>query len=242
MTTNKLPQDLKGGPYFRASEIYQLAARARKKEPELSLGGKTYVREVYLREVYGYQTLETSKYQAKGLSQEADALALYAQVKGLPTAFKNVERATVGHITGEADLLVGDTVVDVKTSWDARTFINADLSKQYEYQLRAYMLLYDKPRAELAYCLVDHPAELLQDEIRKALWQYNILDEATPEGQEIAQAVIERYSFSNREDMTPELRTKIYQVEREQKAEALLLEGVDMALEYYSGLTLNFKP
>ncbi len=234
--------DLKTRPYFRASECYHLAARGRTKAPSLTQGAKTYIREVFLRTAYGYQSVEQGKAQIKGIEQETEALALYAKVKGLRVAFKNPVRQTKGYLTGEADLVVDDLVVDVKTSWDAKTFINADLSKQYEYQLRAYMLLYDLPRAELAYCLVDHPPELLQDEIRKALWQHNILDEATPEGQEIAQAVIDRFQFSHREDMPPELRVKTYQLERDTEKEALLLEGVDMALEYYAGLTLNFKP
>ena len=58
-------------------------------------------------------------------------------------------------------------MVDIKTAWSVATFpLSADdvapaQRTLYEYQLRAYMRLWDKPRAVLAYCLVDTPERLV---------------------------------------------------------------------------------
>lgn len=98
----------------------------------------------------------------KGIQCEVESIELYNEVKDT-FYIKNVERITTGNLTGECDLL--DTseslVIDIKTAYSKATFpLNPKLSKLYEWQLRAYMHLYNVNNAELAYCLVDTPEDL----------------------------------------------------------------------------------
>lgn len=68
-------------------------------------------------------------------------------------------------LTGECDLLdtSNSLVIDIKTAYSKATFpLILKMSKLYEWQLRAYMYLYDVSSAELAYCLVDTPEHLIK--------------------------------------------------------------------------------
>ena len=79
---------------------------------------------------------------------------------------KNTERLSNIFITGECDINAEDKIIDIKTSWSLETFPPSpeDINnKDYEWQLRAYMWLYNKPKAELAYCMVSTPDYLLKD-------------------------------------------------------------------------------
>lgn len=100
----------------------------------------------------------------KGIQCEEDSIELYNDVHDT-FYIKNIERITSGFLTGECDLL--DTnlslVIDIKTAYSKSTFkTRLKLSKLYEWQLRAYMHLYNVNHAELAYCLVDTPTELIK--------------------------------------------------------------------------------
>lgn len=104
-----------------------------------------------------YYTLE------KGIRCENESIELYNEVHDT-FYIKNVERVTVDLLTGECDLL--DTkeslVIDIKTAYSKKTYpLRLKMSKLYEWQLRAYMHLYDVNQAELAYCLVDTPEDLI---------------------------------------------------------------------------------
>lgn len=104
-----------------------------------------------------YYTLE------KGIRCENESIELYNEVHDT-FYIKNVERITSGLLTGECDLL--DTkeslVIDIKTAYSKKTYqLRLKMSKLYEWQLRAYMHLYDVSQAELAYCLVDTPEDLI---------------------------------------------------------------------------------
>jgi hypothetical protein len=135
-----------------------------KKESDLlSVGAKTYVECLAKQFVYGYDEIATSKYMEKGITVEDDSIALYNEVFFTNYA-KNTERKTNQWLTGEADIVAPGKVIDIKSSWSLSTFpVLADQGKDkgYEWQLRAYMMLWDVDAAELAYCLVDTPDDLV---------------------------------------------------------------------------------
>jgi hypothetical protein len=135
-----------------------------KKESDLlSVGAKTYVECLAKQFVYGYDEIVTSKYMEKGITVEDDSIALYNEVFFTNYA-KNTERRTNEWLTGEADIVSPGKVIDIKSSWSLSTFpvlANQGKDKGYEWQLRAYMMLWDVDAAELAYCLVDTPDDLV---------------------------------------------------------------------------------
>jgi hypothetical protein len=134
-----------------------------KGKEELSVGAKTYVTKLAKEMIYGYDERVTTKYMDKGLRVEDESIDLYNAVH-LTSHAKNTERKTNEWITGEADIVADDRIIDIKSSWCLTTFyVLADQGRDtgYEWQLRAYMWLWDKPRADIAYCLVSTPDDLI---------------------------------------------------------------------------------
>ena len=99
----------------------------------------------------------------KGIRVEDASIDLYNAVK-LTSYAKNTERRQNAWITGEADIVATHKIIDIKSSWCLTTFpvlAEQGEDKGYEWQLRAYMMLWDKPYAEIAYCLVSTPDDLI---------------------------------------------------------------------------------
>ena len=147
---------------FRASALSAIMTDGKGKD-ELSVGAKTYVTKLAKEMIYGYDDRVTTKYMDKGLRVEDESIDLYNAVH-LTSHAKNLERKTNEWITGEADIVADDRIIDIKSSWCLTTFyVLADQGRNtgYEWQLRAYMMLWDKPRADIAYCLVSTPDDLI---------------------------------------------------------------------------------
>lgn len=147
---------------FRASALSAIMTDG-KGNDELSVGAKTYVTKLAKEMIYGYDERATSKYMDKGIQVEDESIDLYNAVH-LTSHSKNTERRNNAWITGEADIVADDRIIDIKSSWCLTTFpVLADQGRDtgYEWQLRAYMMLWDKPRADIAYCLVSTPDDLI---------------------------------------------------------------------------------
>jgi len=114
-----------------------------------------------------------SKYLEKGIFNESEAITLVNDV--LQSNFvKNDVRMTNDLITGECDIEDSNEIVDVKCSWDRFTFLDSFSGggKNYEWQLRGYMQLYEKPKASVIYCLTDKPYDMLKKELENASYKY----------------------------------------------------------------------
>jgi hypothetical protein len=147
---------------FRASALSAIMTDGKGKD-ELSVGAKTYVTKLAKEFVYGYDERISSKYMDKGIQVEDESIDLYNAVH-LSSYAKNTERRKNEWITGEADIVADDRIIDIKSSWCLTTFpvlAEQGEDKGYEWQLRAYMWLWDKPRADIAYCLVSTPEALI---------------------------------------------------------------------------------
>jgi hypothetical protein len=149
---------------IRSSALGKIMTKPRSKKETLSAGCKTYIKELVKEDLFGYKSKIDSKYLTKGIDLEDTSIDLYNEVHGT-LYLKNTERLSNEFITGECDINAEDKIIDIKTSWSLETFPPSpeDVSnKDYEWQLRAYMWLYDKPKAELAYCMVSTPDYLLK--------------------------------------------------------------------------------
>ena len=78
--------------------------------------------------------------------------------------------------------------------------------KGYEMQLRAYMWLWDKPKATIAYCLVSTPEDLMK-------W--------------------EEQSLHSVEHIIPELRVTLVHYERDRTIEEKIKFKVEAARQYF---------
>lgn len=151
---------------FRCSSIGKLMTEPRSKaEGPLSVGAKTYIRELAAQAIFGVDFEFSSKETEKGLEVENDSIALLNRVRDLALV-KNTERRTDGFLTGECDLFDAPASRghDLKSSWSIKTFplLVVDCEdKLYEWQMRGYMRLWDADTWEVNYALVNTPDRLI---------------------------------------------------------------------------------
>lgn len=151
---------------FRCSSIGKLMTEPKSKsDGPLSVGAKTYIRELAAQEIFGVDFMVSSKAIEKGIEVEDDSIQLLNSVRGLSLK-KNTERRSNDFITGECDLYDSDLKRghDIKSSWSIATFpiLPSDCEdKLYEWQMRGYMALWDAEEWEVNYCLVDTPDRLV---------------------------------------------------------------------------------
>ena len=165
---------------IRASALGDLMAEPKEKGEILSKGAKTVLEKMAKEFVYGYNEVVSGKYLDKGIIVENQSIALYNSVF-FTDYEKNTERRTNDWITGECDIYVpGEKIIDIKSSWSLPTFpatAAAGLDKGYEWQGRAYLMLWDVPVFEIAYCMVNTPDELIKYE-QEELHFVDHIDEA----------------------------------------------------------------
>ncbi len=148
---------------FRASSVSRIMTEAKSKDEPLSVGAKTELESIAKQLVYGYSKEVSSKQMEKGILVEDQSIELYNSVFFTNYA-KNTERKTNDWVTGECDIFTGSKVIDIKSPWSLDTFPALSASgtdRDYEWQLRTYMWLWDCDESEIAYCLVSTPPELV---------------------------------------------------------------------------------
>lgn len=151
---------------FRCSSLGRLMTEPKtKSEGPLSVGARTYVRQLVAQDVFGVDFEFSSKETEKGLEVEDESIEMHNRVRGLSLK-KNTERRNNGFISGECDLFDVQTQsgYDIKSSWSIKTFPIATSDcedKLYEWQARGYMILWDANDWTVSYCLVDTPERLI---------------------------------------------------------------------------------
>jgi hypothetical protein len=147
---------------FRASSLGKLMANDRSGK-NMGQTAKSYIEQIAKEAFFKYRTEINSKYIDKGQQQEHDSIELLNIVRQESYA-KHIGRVENEYLTGECDILADDRIIDVKTSWSLDTW--PELPKKahnsdYEWQMRAYMMLYDRNMAEVIHCMVTTDPDLL---------------------------------------------------------------------------------
>jgi len=193
---------------FRASSLADIMTEPKTKGDTLSVGAKTAIIKMAKEFVYGYDERISNKYMSKGTRVENDSIDLLNAV--LNTGYvKNEERKNNDWITGECDIVGDNRIIDIKSSWSLATFpalpsLGEDI--RYEWQGRAYMMLWDVPEFSIAYCLVDTPDDLIG-------WEDQSLHDVS--------------------HIIPDLRVTLVHYKRDQALEDKIKYKVDAAREYY---------
>jgi hypothetical protein len=165
---------------FRASSSGYLMVEPKLKSEVLSETTKTHLVDVFVSNKYGRNTDIHTKATNKGLMVEEDSLTLYSRYKK-EIYFKNEEHFSNDFIKGTPDIILEDMIIDIKSSWDIYTFFrsgHSKLNKLYYWQLQSYMALTGKKEAMLAYCLINTPDMLIQDEKRRLQYKMGVIDDA----------------------------------------------------------------
>lgn len=161
---------------IRCHAIGKIMTNPRTKSEIWSETAKTAMMEIVREEVFGVRkSLDDVRCIQKGVLCEDEGIQLYNDVflydlKKVPKS----GRLSNGIITGEPDLVAKNSGkgVDIKVAWSLLTFpMTAEQAgkKEYEWQARGYMCLFDVPAWEIAYCAIDTPDELLKpwDDLRE---------------------------------------------------------------------------
>ena len=204
----------------------------RSKSEILSQTAKTYVEEQVLLAKYGIVKTFNSRYTDKGNLVEDESIKLASEVLELGFILKNDEHFSNDWVTGTPDVNTASLILDVKSSWDATTFpffATEIPTKDYYYQLQGYMWLTGKQKSLLVYCLVNTPLDMVQDEIRRAHWNANLLEESL----DLIDEVQKRHNFDHIPDNR---RVKVFEVERDDEVIEQIKERVELCREYYETL------
>jgi len=154
---------------IRASAIGKIMAYPER--DTLADGAMTFLEELASQVALDWEKDLDLRMIEKGRIVEDEAIQLYNDVN-FTNYVKNTERKSTDLITGECDIddPENSLIIDIKSSWSKATHpyvLHLGGKKGYEWQLRAYMHLWDRNKAQLAYCLVDTPYELLGYEDEK---------------------------------------------------------------------------
>lgn len=157
---------------FRCSSLGKLMTDGRSKSEPLSQTTKTYLRELWLEETFGVKKEVSSKYLTKGIECEEKSLTLYSSVKS-EFLVKNEKNYSNDFVKGTPDAVTETKVIDIKTSWDIFTFFDAELTKDYYWQLLGYLWLTGKTDGVIAYCLVNTPYHLFEQEEKRIYFDFD---------------------------------------------------------------------
>jgi len=166
----------------RCSSLHKIMGRGRSKESVLSETAKTYIHEIAKEQFYGIETKLTGKFLDKGIRNEDIGIEMINQNR-FRTYKKNQDRITTDWLTGECDINAEDSIIDVKCSWSFDSFPAFDIEAEkmmkksgYDWQLRGYMYLYDKPKAEVVWCMTSTPDDLLSPYDDKSVHKVDHID------------------------------------------------------------------
>jgi hypothetical protein len=172
---------------IRASSVGYLmtepVTKADKEAGVLSKTAQKHLIEVYISEKYGRKRDIQTKQMKKGIEAEQDSIDLLSMYLKLPFS-KNEERFKNDFLTGLPDIINGDTIIDIKSSYDLWTFLGNipdKLDNLYYWQMQSYMWLTGTRKATIAYCLVNTPESIIQQEKYYLLKKMDVISEESPE-------------------------------------------------------------
>ncbi len=225
--------------YHKANVI---ALEPFKDDEPLSAGAK-----FHLKRVYGYAKYHKwcaasdkgTKYTNKGLLAEQDSIELICRVRGILFQ-KNEERISNDYLTGIPDIFLGESldkaeyIVDVKTSWDIETFLDnlgKPLNNQYWWQIQGYLAITGAKVGEVAYCLVNTPESILNNEKYRLKERMDIVTDQDPKYLQAEQELVNNMTF---DDMAQEERVIRFLVERDDAAIEKIYKKVVECRKYLS--------
>jgi hypothetical protein len=172
---------------IRASSVGYLmtepVAKADKEAGLLSKTAQKHLLDVYITEKYGRKRDIQTKQMKKGVEVEGDSIEMLSKYLGKPLE-KNEERFKNDFITGLPDIISGNEIIDVKSSYDLWTFLGNipdKLDSLYYAQLQSYMWLTGAIKGTIAYCLCNTPENIIEQEKYYLLKKMNVVSEESPE-------------------------------------------------------------
>lgn len=206
-----------------------------KEAGNLSETAKTFVTDLWLYNTYGFKEIIKNDYMDKGNFMEQDSMDLVQEVLGGSFRSRYATKLQNDYVLGTPDIVLEDCVEDIKTSWNLKTFFNAELSKMYFAQAQCYMWLTNKPKYRLIYCFVPTPQHIILRECEKVAWKYD-------KNYDNEDYIAECQQIQRNNDLINELpkekRVKVFAFDYDEKFIENLKVKIDKAREYYNTLKL----
>ena len=193
-------------PTAKQKETIERLTAKRDAPPELSDTTKTYLKEIYMFHKYGKESVggsERSKYTIKGRSVEDESIAMLSRIDNSHYS-KNENRYINEYLTGEPDIIVTDEsglpskIIDIKSSWDGASLlsnIGKPLNSLYYWQVHGYMALTGAKEAEVAYCLVNMPEEIINGEKKRIYYAMNPATEENADFKRVVNKLVNNMTF-----------------------------------------------
>ena len=204
--------------------------------PQLSETCVTYLENWVKQNLYGCKFDFDSDPTLKGLSVENDAIEYAAGALGWGfDVAKNEQRFYSDFVQGTPDILLNDLVVDIKCPESPKTFplFETELpNKAYYWQMQAYLHLTGFDSAQVVYCMMPTPDEMLRKKARFKASNSVITDNAIDfdiEFDRIYERLRDENDFSN---LLPKYRVKVFEVKRNDSDIAAIIERVKQCRQY----------
>lgn len=218
----------------------ELAELIEKRDGEFKFGSTamSYIRECWLRDMYGYDEPVVTNELIKGISCEQEAIGvLTRQISSDGFRIKNEDRWEDEHFMGTPDVISDSHVEDIKCSWTLRTFFETTKPDPIYYaQGQVYMALTRRTKFRLVHILVDTPFELVEEEKKRFYFRFNC-DEENPHYREAIRKIEAMHYSSSK---IPEShRIKCFEFERNDDYIRELRSRVELARKIYYSLSLG---
>ena len=209
--------------------------KADKDAGNLSETAKTFLEDKWLFDTFGFAESIKNQYMDKGNECEQDSMDLVTQV--LEGGFRSRYNTKLqnDYVIGTPDIVLQDCVEDIKTSWNLKTFFNAELSKMYFAQAQCYMWLTGKEKYRLIYALVPTPQSMVLNECEKLVYKYG-------KNYDNEDYIAECQQIQRNNDLIKELptekRVKVFAFDYDPNYIETLKGKIEKAREYYNTLKL----
>lgn len=233
--------------HIRASSVgYLMTEPVTKADKEAGLLSKTaqkHLLDVYIAEKYGRKKDIQTKQMKKGIEVEQESIDLLSMYLKMPFN-KNEQRFTNDFISGSPDIIDNDRIIDIKSSYDLWTFIGNipdKLDNLYYWQMQSYMWLTGTKSAVIAYCLVNTPENIIEQEKYYLLKKMDVATEENPEYVKEAMKIEFNMSF---DDISMEERILMFHVSRNEDDILRIQQKVEKAREFLREIEethLNFN-
>jgi hypothetical protein len=229
---------------IRASSVGYLmtepVAKADKEAGILSKTAQKHLLDVYIAEKYGRRKDIQTKQMKKGVEVEQDSIDLLSMYLKKPLQ-KNENRIANAFITGLPDIIDGKSIIDIKSSYDLWTFLGNlpdKLDNLYYWQLMSYMWLTGATNGYIAYCLVNTPDNIVEQEKYFLLKKMDVISEESPEFIQEAMKIEFNMKF---DDILMDERILIFPVERNEDDILRIEQKVIRAREYLTQIEQTHK-
>jgi len=201
---------------IRCSAIGKIMTNGRGKVPTMGKTAQSYCLEWIKQqpEFYNRQKQFSNKYTEKGLIMEDESIDFIAEQLGHGMLIKNEEHFSNDFLTGTPDIILPDSIIDVKNSFDPFTFPLFDTglpSTDYWWQGQGYMELTGRKSYQVIYTLMNTPINIIEREARSYCYK-NGFD---PDDVDIFNQHVERMTYN---DVNPSNRIKVFPFEYESGA------------------------